>query len=240
MVMILNLIGICLLSLGITYKINLEEFSYAVPKDYQNIVLIPVLTIPMGTLLIVIAIFGCYGCLAEKFNFVALYTTVLFVLFAVQLTVGISSFYQLGDMGVFRGKLNLTLEVVFQNYNYHFENKAVVDLIQHRLKCCGFNGPDNWDVVPKSCHVTDSQDIFEQPCPPLVSDYIDDSMNILGISVIVLSIPETSSIWGSQDKVLSVNIPRSLAVSESWMLLSFTVFHNVKLKCTVLLSFSFS
>nr|XP_023013281.1 tetraspanin-7-like isoform X2 [Leptinotarsa decemlineata] len=129
-------------------------------------------------------------CVVFWSNFFLAYTTVLFVLFAVQLTVGISSFYQLGDMGVFRGKLNLTLEVVFQNYNYHFENKAVVDLIQHRLKCCGFNGPDYWDVVPKSCHVTDSQDIFEQPCPPLVSDYIDDSMNILGISVIVLSIPE--------------------------------------------------
>ncbi|KAG5893906.1 hypothetical protein JTB14_014515 [Gonioctena quinquepunctata] len=119
-----------------------------------------------------------------------MYTTVLFLLAIVQVIVGINAFCQLGDEDGFNRKLNLTLDVVFQNYHYHYGNKAVVDLIQHRLKCCGYNGSNYWSVVPKSCHITDTRDIFENPCPPSVSEYIKNSMHVLGTSVIVLSIPE--------------------------------------------------
>ncbi|CAH1174203.1 unnamed protein product [Phaedon cochleariae] len=184
----LALVGISLLSIGIIYKITLEELSIAIPIEYQGIVFIPVPTLPLGTVLIVIAVLGCYGCLTEKINFIALYTVVLFVIFVLLLTAGIRSFFQLKDEKIFQEKLNLTLNSLFRNYHISYDNKEVVDLIQHRLKCCGFNGITDWNFVPKSCFVTDSTEVFKNPCPHQVFYYLKDCMFVIGTSVIALSV----------------------------------------------------
>ncbi|KAJ8927102.1 hypothetical protein NQ314_020375 [Rhamnusium bicolor] len=126
----LALVGISILSLGITYKINLEEFTYAIPKEYQTLILIPVLTIPLGSTIIVIAVFGCYGCITER-------STILTI-----------------------------------------------------LKCCGTNGSTYWTVIPKSCYETDTKNIYKEPCPALVSMYLVQCIQIVGITILALSATE--------------------------------------------------
>ncbi|XP_057672576.1 23 kDa integral membrane protein-like isoform X1 [Diorhabda carinulata] len=187
---ILALVGIVLISLGIIYKISLEEISNAIPKEYEDLIVIPVLTIPLGTVLIFLAVFGCYGCLTERIKYVALYIAILLVVFILQLTIGVNSFYKIGNVTVFQNRLDTTVEDIFENYTCE-ENANIVDLIQHRLKCCGYNGSKYWiDSIPSSCRKVDSNDIFENPCNIEISNYIRHCQIVLGISICLLSLAE--------------------------------------------------
>ncbi|XP_028155402.1 leukocyte surface antigen CD53 isoform X1 [Diabrotica virgifera virgifera] len=187
---ILALVGISLISLGIIYKINLEELAYALPKEYGDLSVIPVLTIPLGTILIILAVFGCYGCLTERMRYVILYIATLLVIFVLQQTLGINAFCRLKNDTVFRNRLDNTLLDIFE-HNDQDSNKAVTDLIQHRLKCCGFNGSEYWnDTIPKSCHKTDSSDIFDVPCNDELFKYIKHCQRVLGVSITLLSVAE--------------------------------------------------
>ncbi|XP_018573738.1 leukocyte surface antigen CD53-like [Anoplophora glabripennis] len=187
----LALVGISVISIGIVYKVNLEEVTYVIPKDYHNIVLIPVLTIPLGSVIIAVAVFGCYGCITEKTSFLTVYGAILLLVFGLQVAVGISSFFQINDRCLFDRQLNDTLNDVFSNYQI-YENKEIVDLIQHRLRCCGMNGPTYWTVIPRSCFETDTKNVYKEPCPALVSKYVNHCLRIVGIMSLTLSITEIS------------------------------------------------
>lgn len=187
---ILALVGIVLISLGIIYKISLEEIWNVIPKEYEDLIVIPVLTIPLGTVLIFLAVFGCYGCLTERIKYVALYIAILLVVFILQLTIGVNSFYKIGNVTVFQNRLETTVEEIFENYSIE-QNAGIVDLIQHRLKCCGYNGSNYWfDSIPRSCRKSDSDDIFENPCNIEIFNYIQHCQNVLGISISLLSLSE--------------------------------------------------
>ncbi|KAJ8984593.1 hypothetical protein NQ317_006055 [Molorchus minor] len=204
----LALVGITLLSLGITYKINLEELIYVIPKDYHHIIVIPILAIPLGSIIIAIAVFGCYGCITEKSNFVTVYGAVLLIIVTVQLAVGICAFLLIRDRQKFDRDLNVALSEVFRNYENVYEYKEIADLIQHRLKCCGTNGTSYWAVIPKSCYETDTKIIYDQPCPRLVSGYLNRCVLIVGIAVLIFSI---AVLLGS---VISLSFARYLKVHQ--------------------------
>ncbi|KAJ8919299.1 hypothetical protein NQ315_003883 [Exocentrus adspersus] len=187
----LALVGISIISVGIIYKVNLEEFTYAIPREYQSIVLIPILTIPLGSFIIAIAVFGCYGCITEKTNFLTIYGVILLLVFAFQVGIGICSFFQINDRKLFHERMNSTLENVFGSYS-NYEYKELVDLIQHRLRCCGLNGPIYWTNIPRSCFETDTSNLHQAACTELVSDYLNHCMKVVGIMSLILSVTEIS------------------------------------------------
>ncbi|CAH1098617.1 unnamed protein product [Psylliodes chrysocephalus] len=184
---ILALVGISLISLGIIYKVNYEEIIDAIPDEFDDLTIIPVLIIPVGTSLIVLAVFGCYGCLTEKIKYVIVYIIILLLQFVIQLGIGINAIYKLGNEQIFKHHLDVTMEDVFRRSS----GKQLVDLIQHRLRCCGFNGPDFWDhLIPRSCLKTDSTDIFRSSCSIEMFEYVKYCQHVLGTVIIVLSLAE--------------------------------------------------
>ncbi|KAJ8948913.1 hypothetical protein NQ318_020499 [Aromia moschata] len=227
---LLALVGITVLSLGITYKINLEELTYVIPKDYHNIILLPILTISLGSIIIIVAVFGCYGCIIEKSSFLStvwllnnrtdaatsalranrekfeqncvwryfphpeLAEKAIWNNFTGNFLWAINRwdmrFFQLSDKNKFDKELNSTLKEVFGNYSNLYECRAVIDLIQHRLRCCGFNGSTDWKIVPKSCYQTDTMNVHEGSCPSLVSNYLQECFRIIGIALLAFSITE--------------------------------------------------
>lgn len=60
------------MSVGVVYKVNLEEVYYVIPVEYHRFTVIPVLLIPIGTTLIALALLGFYGCLTERVRFAIL------------------------------------------------------------------------------------------------------------------------------------------------------------------------
>ncbi|XP_028155408.1 CD151 antigen isoform X2 [Diabrotica virgifera virgifera] len=129
-------------------------------------------------------------CLVFWTNFILAYIATLLVIFVLQQTLGINAFCRLKNDTVFRNRLDNTLLDIFE-HNDQDSNKAVTDLIQHRLKCCGFNGSEYWnDTIPKSCHKTDSSDIFDVPCNDELFKYIKHCQRVLGVSITLLSVAE--------------------------------------------------
>lgn len=61
-----QLAGLALVVVGALYKVNLDSYTEAVPEDYQNIGLAPNLTIAIGSIIFIIAFFGCCGAIRES------------------------------------------------------------------------------------------------------------------------------------------------------------------------------
>ncbi|CAG9858748.1 unnamed protein product [Phyllotreta striolata] len=206
---VLALVGISLISVGIIYKVNLEEFLAALPEHYEDLTIVPILTAPLGTSLIILAVFGCYGCLTERKKIVAAYIIILLLLFVIQISIGISCFYRIGNKAIFRSELESTVREVFENNSYI--NKSLIDLIQHRLKCCGLNGPNYWtNGIPQSCYQTNKEDIFENSCTTELYEYINYCQYMMGVCITVLSFAQVIA------SVVSLFFVRCLKNSEEY------------------------
>ncbi|KAJ8968157.1 hypothetical protein NQ314_002414 [Rhamnusium bicolor] len=61
-----RLAGLALIVVGVLYKLDINDYTSAIPDDYQNIGLAPTLTIIIGSVIFVIAFFGCCGAIRES------------------------------------------------------------------------------------------------------------------------------------------------------------------------------
>lgn len=61
-----QLAGLALIVVGVLYKLDLDNYTKAIPDDYQNIGLAPTLTIVIGSIIFLIAFFGCCGAIREN------------------------------------------------------------------------------------------------------------------------------------------------------------------------------
>lgn len=61
-----QLSGLALLIVGIVYVVDLGEVKDAIPSDFQNLELAPILTIVVGSVIFFVAFLGCCGAVRES------------------------------------------------------------------------------------------------------------------------------------------------------------------------------
>lgn len=61
-----KLAGLALIVVGVIYQLDLNDYTNAVPEDYQSIGLASTLTIAIGCIIFLIAFFGCCGAVRES------------------------------------------------------------------------------------------------------------------------------------------------------------------------------
>ncbi|KAG5875667.1 hypothetical protein JTB14_021837 [Gonioctena quinquepunctata] len=145
--------GLSLLLTGLVYKLNIDAIGDAIPKEDQNIRLVPTLTIIVGAIVFVIAFFGCCGAIRESPCMLTTYAVILLTIFLLQIAVGIYAFLEIKDQDVFKAKVKNTLTSLFNEYGTKNASQELVDLIQQELECCGTTGPTYWDTSkPNTCY----------------------------------------------------------------------------------------
>ncbi|RWS22071.1 cd63-like protein [Leptotrombidium deliense] len=95
-----------------------------------------------GFIIFLIAFFGCCGAYTENACLLYTYSTIVFVLFVVQL-IGAGVIYHYRAQ--IRENAVKVLDDYFDSYKKEETAKKVVDKLQDQLHCCGADAPKDWD-----------------------------------------------------------------------------------------------
>lgn len=136
------LTGVMIISVGTTIYAVYEDFSHFLDPSYFSPA---TLLIVVGILVFIIAFFGCCGALRESTCMVLVFAVSLSLILIMEMAAGIAA-YALQDKvkGVLQDKINYTMH----QYETNEEARAAVDFMQDRLRCCGYNGTNDWEYVP--------------------------------------------------------------------------------------------
>ncbi|XP_059488443.1 CD63 antigen-like isoform X2 [Neocloeon triangulifer] len=153
-------VAIC--SLAVLIVCSLALINVQPLYDLHNITLkVPVplalwIIIAVAGVAFLLSFIGCCGALNESSCLLYLFATILSIVLVVQLAVVGFSYYKQDD---FKAEINNVLNLTL--YDYPKSKDGIVrktwDVIQTDLKCCGINGPEDWqhifnnDTLPNAC-----------------------------------------------------------------------------------------
>ncbi|XP_055701255.1 23 kDa integral membrane protein-like isoform X2 [Phlebotomus papatasi] len=185
------LCGIALLTIGIIVLLKASELEKLF-GDY-NAIAAPILLIILGSVVFVIAFFGCCGAIRESHCLTMTYATFLLILIIGQIVIAAITFAFAGDIATAMTK---AFERIFHEQNLDV-NRELVVTVQSQLECCGLAGPQDWGTdVPPSCCAPGTANCniinaFQVGCTSALEDWVDMSKHIiawvaLGVAVIQL------------------------------------------------------
>ncbi|XP_055686892.1 23 kDa integral membrane protein-like isoform X1 [Lutzomyia longipalpis] len=185
------LCGIALLTIGIIVLLTASDLEKLF-GDY-NAIAAPIVLIILGSIIFVIAFFGCCGAIRESHCLTMTYATFMFILVIGQIVIAAVTFAFAGDIS---NAMTTTFERIF-NEQHVDVNRELVDTVQINLACCGVDGPINWagSPPPSCCGLTSGtcapQNIFQTGCRSALEDWVDTSKHIiawvaLGVAVVQL------------------------------------------------------
>ncbi|KAG7202537.1 hypothetical protein KM043_009736 [Ampulex compressa] len=177
------LTGVMIISVGTTIYAVYEDFSHFLDSSYFSPA---TLLIVVGIFVFIIAFLGCCGALRESTCMVLVFAVSLSIVLVMELSAAIAAYaLQGGIKDLLADKINSSMH----RYDTSEEAKFAVDFMQSRLRCCGYNGRDDWDgillkdnrglTVPESCCEWISEGLNSSSCP----SYIDGCIGRLSIIV---------------------------------------------------------
>ncbi|KAK4876280.1 hypothetical protein RN001_012702 [Aquatica leii] len=195
--------GIIILSLGVSIKAYFTNYDFFLDDKYFST---PNLLIAIGTIIFLVAFFGCCGAIKESFCMTITFSVLLILIFVLEFAAGISGYVlrnQTADFLV--GKLNSTM--------YQYEpNKTdanasrVWDGIQTEFKCCGVHNYTDWygvkqlqEMLPLSCCGpqwgsvgtgscnANTNTLYQKGCVEGFGEFVEDNAFTLASAALVLA-----------------------------------------------------
>ncbi|KAF7393052.1 hypothetical protein HZH66_008885 [Vespula vulgaris] len=181
---IFSLCGLAILVVGILMHINLNNYKEVVQ---ENVTVPSVTFIVIGSIIFVIAFFGCCGAIRESHCMTITFASFLLTILIVQIAVAIYAFVVFRESNI---NVNDTYREVFSRYWTSSTEREIVNIIQSNLKCCGvdsyrdfygFNG-----TIPSSCCETlqtsscPEQLSFQVGCSPALKNFLIYAGKVLG------------------------------------------------------------
>nr|CAH7722343.1 unnamed protein product [Callosobruchus chinensis] len=106
------------------------------------------LSIAIGFIIFVVALFGCIGALKESVCLINVYALMLFLILILELSVSIAAYSMRGNLEpTLKANMLETMDD-YQTYTYH-----TWKLVQYNLECCGVEGPSDWNKYGKMYHL---------------------------------------------------------------------------------------
>ncbi|XP_030766426.1 leukocyte surface antigen CD53-like isoform X2 [Sitophilus oryzae] len=178
------LVGAALLILGILYTVNYTKLSDAIPDDFEAIRYVSIIAIIIGSIIVFIAFLGCCGALRSNTCMLTTYAAILFVIFLIQVALGVYALLKIKDDNQLHSGINSALNQLLQAYYQEDTAQQTFDFIQETFKCCGVKGPSDWNTTPTSCGS------YTTGCSNIVFDWILSSVKVIGITAIAVSAVE--------------------------------------------------
>ncbi|GAB0099728.1 Tetraspanin [Sergentomyia squamirostris] len=145
------LTGLLILTVGAIIQSSYHHYSNFVD---DTVWVAPILLIVVGSVVFIIAFFGCCGAFKESSCMVLTFSVFLIIIFLLEFGIGIAGYVKHGQLEEILEKgFNSTLH----NYDKNRDSQHAWSLIQSELKCCGIQGPSDWEQVfhnstlPNSC-----------------------------------------------------------------------------------------
>ncbi|XP_066997792.2 CD63 antigen [Anabrus simplex] len=153
--------GIIILTIGALILHAYEDYStFVTDKLYTA----PVILIVVGSIIFIVAFFGCCGAMKENNCMIVTFAVLLLGIFCFELAGGITGY-------VYKDAAEESLEKLFNESLHKYEEPSVNrswNIVQHDLECCGVKQYTDWysfrkDFIPPSCCAAAD---MSSTCPP--------------------------------------------------------------------------
>ncbi|XP_060529013.1 CD63 antigen-like [Cylas formicarius] len=182
--------GLAILVVGVLVHLHVyAQYSNFVYPSYQ---LAPVILIAVGLIIFVVAFFGCCGAVKENHCMIITFSVLLCLVLILEVAAGVVGYIRRNDVGIM---LEDTLNSTMYKYNTNQEIKRTWNSAQHDLKCCGMNGPKDWQkvtrekILPYTCCpdkkddgscTLDSPDYYKDSCVTKLKEYLVMYASVIG------------------------------------------------------------
>ncbi|XP_063698601.1 23 kDa integral membrane protein-like isoform X2 [Culicoides brevitarsis] len=169
--------GIAFVALGGLILAKAGDIENALKE--HNTYSVPIGLIIVGSIIFVIAFFGCCGAVRESQCMTMTYAFFIFCLIVLQVVAACVIFVYQDD---FRKGLEKGVRELFDNVQ---GNREAVDAMQKALQCCGSEGPDFWSILPSSCCETQivgtctKINAYQRGCVSKLREYAVDYSNYI-------------------------------------------------------------
>jgi len=200
--LVFALCGLALLVVGALAFANIDKADYFMEKvnDEVNFSAPPIVLIVVGSIIFIVAFYGCCGAIRESHCMIVTFAVFLLVILIIQIAIGIVIFVK-RDADGWNQALNESLTEIFNRYDDDNTRQQVDDL-QRNLECCGVHGPDFWGGrIPESCCVNPdvsqcvtthagAHQVFQTGCVEALKELLRNFGLILGIIAIAVGVIE--------------------------------------------------
>lgn len=206
--LVFALCGLAILVVGALSYANIEETKYFMDKvnEEVNVSAAPIALIVVGSIVFIIAFFGCCGAIRESHCMVVTFAVFLLVILIIEIAIGIVAFVKRDEGGVDRA-LNASLTEIFAKYPTDNNTKNEVDNLQHELQCCGVDGPGYWiskqlEVPPSCCVLPNIQcntysnpdQVFQDGCLDKLKQMLSNIGLLLGALAVTVGVVEITGV----------------------------------------------
>ncbi|OAD56669.1 CD63 antigen, partial [Eufriesea mexicana] len=143
--------GVILLVIGIMIHGIYHNYEHFLDNKFLSV---PSLLIAIGAIIFLIAFFGCCGAVRENYCMIITFTSLLVIVFILELAGGISGY-------VLRARASSIIQDKMKDSMKLYENSTEIQYIWNNLQtdfhCCGIKNASDWTsslnkpVLPSSC-----------------------------------------------------------------------------------------
>lgn len=145
--------GIVLLSIGVVIHGVYHQYQHFLDNSFFSV---PSLLVAVGSIIFIIAFFGCCGAVRESYCMIITFCTLLVAIFLLEIIGGTMGYVMRSQVAtIAKEKMNETMP----KYNDSREIQFVWDNLQRDFECCGIDNATDWtppfvnnlDGIPMSC-----------------------------------------------------------------------------------------
>lgn len=183
---IFALCGLAILIVGVLVHIEDKKYINEMDGLTDNLTFQSIALIVIGSIIFIIAFFGCCGAIRESHCMVITFASLLLTILIIQVAIAIYTFVALKNADEINFKEEYKTKV-FDKYNSSEETKELVNLIQKELECCGVDSYNDFNGnIPGSCCGKNSsdtchqQDAYHRGCVIALKDFFKYASAIVG------------------------------------------------------------
>lgn len=142
--------------MGVLVRIGDQKYAEEIKEVTGDLVFPSITLIVIGSIIFVIAFFGCCGAIRESHCMIVTFATLLLTILIIQVAVAIYAFVILKNANDIDFKDEYTRNVFDKYTSGNKEIVEFVDMIQKELECCGIDSYRDFDerlqtTIPGSC-----------------------------------------------------------------------------------------
>ncbi|XP_065051867.1 23 kDa integral membrane protein-like [Rhopilema esculentum] len=176
------LTGLALIILGAVLKSKYGIYLTFADGKYADAAIFLII---VGVIVFIVAFLGCCGAIKEHYCMVTTFAIFMIVIFILEVAAGaLGLAYKKKVVTVADKALSKGIE------KYHSEKGAeqFFDWIQEEFKCCGNNGPKDWNsTIPSSCcksgganSTCTEADAYQKGCKQGFEDFVKGKLVVIG------------------------------------------------------------
>lgn len=186
------LCGLAVLAVGIVVHLKIVGVNEVIA---DNVTFPSVTLIVVGSIIFIIAFFGCCGAIRESHCMIITFACLLLALLIIQVAVAVYAFVTPKNLDNDKNSIKEAYTSIFNNYWDQKADRELVDVIQSTLHCCGVDSASDYSLrsgshfngtIPGSCcgkpegSLCDRGEAYQEGCVKEIKNFFKYAATMMG------------------------------------------------------------